>query len=317
MNMAGFAANIGFNISSHFPCRVFSIQRSIWKFQIVCLKRREYSSSVPIRYISSTSCRVKILETALPVKSLGYCSCPDVNVLKINGGKDVQATIAHCEISQDPNEICPDLLFDDSEQDSFDQMEEVGELTIHEGGDSCDQELIQIDKFTSDVEEAAIKLLASRALTALELRKKLLGKRFSPDSVEAVINKFQRRGFINDRLYAETFSQSRWTSSSWGPRRIKQALFKKGVSQADAEKAVEVVFKDNDCAEDHKSVIGLSKHSMDHLYTQASKQWFRSQNVLKETRKSRIVRWLQYRGFDWNVINIILKKLDRQDQNSP
>lgn len=46
--------------------------------------------------------------------------------------------------------------------DSFDQMEEVGELTIHEGGDSCDQELIQIDKFTSDVEEAAIKLLASR-----------------------------------------------------------------------------------------------------------------------------------------------------------
>lgn len=45
---------------------------------------------------------------------------------------------------------------------SFDQMEEVGELTIHEGGDSCDEELIQINKFTSDVEEAAIKLLASR-----------------------------------------------------------------------------------------------------------------------------------------------------------
>ena len=96
-----------------------------------------------------------------------------------------------------------------------------------------------------------------------------------------------------------------------------QALFKKGVSQADAEKAVEVVFKDNDCAEDHKSVIGLSKHSLDHLYTQVSKQWFRGQNVPKETRKSRIVRWLQYRGFDWNVINFILKKLEGQDQNSP
>ncbi|KAH1062856.1 hypothetical protein AAZX31_02G284500 [Glycine max] len=317
MNMAGFAANIVFKISSHLPSRVFSIPQTIWKSQIVCLKSRDFSSSVPVRYISSTSCMVKILETALPVKSLGYCSCPDVNVLKINGGKDVHATIAHCEISQEPKEICPDLLFDDIEQGSFDQMEEVGELTIHEGGDSCDEELIQINKFTSDVEEAAIKLLASRALTALELRKKLLGKRFSPDEVEAVINKFQKRGFINDRLYAETFSQSRWTSSSWGPRRIKQALFKKGVSQADAEKAVEVVFKDNDCAEDLKSVIGLSKHSMDHLYTQASKQWFRGQNVPKETRKSRIVRWLQYRGFDWNVINFILKKLDRQDQNSP
>ncbi|TKY57434.1 Regulatory protein RecX [Spatholobus suberectus] len=316
MNMAGFAGNICFKISSHLPSRIFSIPRTIWKSQIACLKSGDFSSSVSVGYISSTPCRVKIPETALPLKSLGYCSCPDVSVLKINGGKDVHATIAHCETSQNPNEICPDLLFDDTEE-GFDQMEEVGELTFHQGGDSSDQDLIQIDKFTSDVEESAIKLLAARALTALELRKKLLGKRFSPNAVEAAINKFQRRGLINDRLYAETFSQSRWSSSSWGPRRIKQALFKKGVSQADAEKAVEVVFKDNDCAGDQKSVIGLSKHSMDHLYTQASKQWFRGQNVPKEIRKSRIVRWLQYRGFDWNVINFILKKLERQDQNSP
>ncbi|XP_061337640.1 uncharacterized protein LOC133284596 isoform X2 [Gastrolobium bilobum] len=290
MNMASFAGNIGFKISCQLPSRVFSITR------------------------------VKIPETTVLVKSLEYSSCPDVSVLKINGGKDVHATIAHCETSQSPNEIHNDLLFDDSEEGSG-QMEEVKEaveeLTIHEAGDSCEQDLIQIEKFTSDVEQSAIKLLAARALTAVELRKKLLGKRFSPNAVEAVINKFQRSGFINDRLYAESFSQSKWSSSSWGPRRIRQALFNKGVSQADAERAVEVVFKDNDCAGDQNSVNGLSKHSIDHLYAQASKQWFRGQNVPKETRKSRIVRWLQYRGFDWNVINFILKKLDRQEQNPP
>ncbi|XP_047153573.1 regulatory protein RecX [Vigna umbellata] len=315
--MAGFAGNMVFKVSCQLPFRFFSISRSIWKSPIACLKCRDFSSSLSVRYIASTFHGVKLSETALPVKSRGYCSFLDVNVLKINGGKDVHATIAHCEISQDANEICSDFFFDDSEQGSFDQIEEVAELTIHQGGDSGDQDLIQVDKIISDVEESAVKLLAARALTALELRKKLLGKRFSPNSVDAVINKFQRRGLINDRLYAESFSQSRWSSSSWGPRRIKQALFKKGVSQADAEKAVEVVFKSNDCAEDHKSVIGLSKHSLDHLYTQVSKQWFRGPNVPKETRKSRIVRWLQYRGFDWNVINLMLKKLDRQDQNSP
>ncbi|QCE01867.1 regulatory protein [Vigna unguiculata] len=315
--MAGFAGNVVFKLSCQLPSRFSSISRSIWKSPIACLKYRDFSSSLSVRYIACTFYRVKLSETALPVKSRGYCGCTDVNVLKINGGKDAHATIAHCESSQDPNEICSDFFFDDSEQGSFDQIEEVAELTTHQGGDSGDQDLMQIDKFISDVEESAVKLLAARALTALELRKKLLGKRFSPNAVDAVINKFQRRGLINDRLYAETFSQSRWSSSSWGPRRIKQALFKKGVSQADAEKAVEVVFKDNDCAEDHKSVIGLSKHSLDHLYTQVSKQWFRGQNVPKETRKSRIVRWLQYRGFDWNVINFILKKLEGQDQNSP
>jgi hypothetical protein len=30
------------------------------------------------------------------------------------------------------------------------------------------------------------------------------------------------RGLVNDGLYAELFSQSKWLSSTWGPRRIKQ-----------------------------------------------------------------------------------------------
>ncbi|WJX65016.1 hypothetical protein P8452_49724 [Trifolium repens] len=247
--MASFAGNIGFKISSQLQLRVFSIPRNIWKFQIGCLKSRDFSSC-----------------------------CVTVN------------------------------------EEGSEQMEEVGELI----GDSREQDFIQVDKFTNDAEQSAVKLLASRALTAVELRKKLLSKGFSPNAVEAVINKLQRQGFINDKLYAESFSQSRWSSSTWGPRRIKQALFMKGVSQADAEKAVEVVFKDNnDCAGDEKSIVGLSKQSMDHLYVQASKQWSRGQNVPLETRKSRIIRWLQYRGFDWNVISIILKKLDKHEQNPP
>jgi len=39
--------------------------------------------------------------------------------------------------------------------------------------------------------------LLCRALTAVELRKKLLSKRFSPDAVEAVINKLQRQYVAN------------------------------------------------------------------------------------------------------------------------
>ncbi|GAU34089.1 hypothetical protein TSUD_255850 [Trifolium subterraneum] len=289
INMASFAGNIGFKISSQLQPRVFSNPRNIRKFQIGCLKSRDFSS-----------CCVTV-------------SFADGSVIKVDDGKIGHATIAHYETSPNPDEVHNELLCDDSEEGS-EQMEEVGELT----GDSCEQDFIRVDKFINDAEQSAVKLLASRGLTAVELRKKLLTKGFSPNAVEAVINKLQRQGFINDKLYAESFSQSRWSSSTWGPRRIKQALFMKGVSQADAEKAVEVVFKDNnDCVGDDESIVGLSKQSMDHLYVQASKQWFRGTNVPKETRKSRIIRWLQYRGFDWNVISIILKKLDKHDQNPP
>jgi hypothetical protein len=37
-------------------------------------------------------------------------------------------------------------------------MEEVGELI----GDSREQDFIQVDKFTNDAEQSAVKLLASR-----------------------------------------------------------------------------------------------------------------------------------------------------------
>ncbi|XAR67333.1 hypothetical protein NMG60_11002043 [Bertholletia excelsa] len=61
-----------------------------------------------------------------------------------------------------------------------------------------------------------------KAFTAVERRKKLQAKRFPIHVINAVIIDFQSRGLINDCLYAETFSRLRWSSSSWGPWRIKQ-----------------------------------------------------------------------------------------------
>lgn len=144
----------------------------------------------------------------------------------------------------------------------------------------------------------------------MELKKKLQGKSFQHETIDAVITDFQSRGLINDFLYAEAYTRSRWSSSSWGPRRIRQALFKKGISEADAEMAIKLVFENSEGDEDQDSGIAMSKLSIDQLYVQASKQWQRSHGAPQETRKSRIVRWLQYRGFNWSVIKYVLKKLE-------
>lgn len=78
----------------------------------------------------------------------------------------------------------------------------------------------------------------------------------------------------------------------------------------DADGAIKLVFKDGETREEQESGFGMSKLSLDHLLVQASKQWLRSRDVPKETRKSRVIRWLQYRGFNWSVINFVLKKLE-------
>ncbi|XP_072969038.1 uncharacterized protein [Typha angustifolia] len=165
-----------------------------------------------------------------------------------------------------------------------------------------------------DAEKAAIELLAVRAFTAAELRKKLRGKMYPCDVVDAVIDDIKNRGLLNDGLYAESFSRSRWLSSTWGPKRIKQALIQKGVTEAEADKATRKVFEDDDNnnGSDNYTEHGMSQTSFDRLFLQTSKQWLRGQGLSIENRKIRVVRWLQYRGFNWRVTNIILRRLESQ-----
>ncbi|KAF9594984.1 hypothetical protein IFM89_035757 [Coptis chinensis] len=142
-----------------------------------------------------------------------------------------------------------------------------------------------------DAENFAIGALATRALTAVELQKKLRAKKFAPSVIDKVMKGLQDKGLVNDGLYAEIYSQSRWSSSTWGPKRIKQALYRKGVSEVDANKATKYVFEDSGSGENgEQNVLGMSKVSMDRLFSQTSKQWLRSQNVEYEKRKSRIIR---------------------------
>lgn len=92
-----------------------------------------------------------------------------------------------------------------------------------------------------------------------------------------------------------------------------QALFRKGVSKDDIKKAIQLVFEGGESDGYKESRHGLSQLSMDRLLVQASKQWLRGNDVPKETRKARIIRWLQYRGFSWDVISMIVKKLESND----
>ncbi|XP_010500239.1 PREDICTED: uncharacterized protein LOC104777648 [Camelina sativa] len=170
-------------------------------------------------------------------------------------------------------------------------------------------------KTTQEAENSAIRYLGLRAYSAAELKKKLIGKKYPLEIVDRVINDFQIRGFINDSLYAESFARSRWSSLSWGPRRIKQALFKKGISNEDSETAIKMVFEKGQCKEgdeeeEAEPKHGLSKQAVDQLYVQASKRWLQGRDLPIETRKARVIRWLQYRGFNWGVVAQLLQRLE-------
>ncbi|MFQ6642015.1 hypothetical protein Gotur_015324 [Gossypium turneri] len=302
---------------------------------IFCLKEKEYSSSVPVRYIPKKSLETEEPETSSHSKGLSKNESRKSAASNVFGRKftNNEGSVIDKKSQTRSGMFKKFALYDDVQQGD-EIMEKPVEAVeeVPQGQNINRKNPLQACKRMSDAEKSAIELLAAsirytwramcnclviptvRAFTAVELRKKLLGKRFDPDIVESLITDLQNRGLINDSLYAEAFSRSRWSSSTWGPRRIKQALFKKGISESDAENALKLVFegRDGDSNDDQESQLGFSKLSMDHLLIQASKQWLRGRDVPKETRKSRIVRWLQYRGFNWGVIGSVLKKLESQ-----
>ncbi|WVZ87606.1 hypothetical protein U9M48_034217 [Paspalum notatum var. saurae] len=202
-----------------------------------------------------------------------------------------------------------------------DVADEFAQLSFEE--EESDNVVREISESVArDVEKAAVELLAGRAFTVSELRKKLRSRKYPVDTVDAVIADFKSRGLLNDCSYAESFSRSRWQTSTWGPRRIKQAsiffsflafpvaLRQKGVPEAEVDQATRRVFQDGGHAKEAN--YGISEASMDHLFAQASKQWLRGQSLTLENRRARIVRWLQYRGFNWAVTNAIIRKLEAQ-----
>lgn len=83
----------------------------------------------------------------------------------------------------------------------------------------------------------------------------------------------------------------------------------------EADKATKKVFEEEIDRNNNKSgnehtEHGMSQLSMDRLFLQASKQWLRGQSSPPENQKARMIRWLQYRGFNWRVTNTILRRLE-------
>ncbi|XP_042520363.1 regulatory protein RecX [Macadamia integrifolia] len=328
-----FSAKLGFHVLSSRVKRASVIS---------CC--RGYGSSGPVRYIPKKYREVDGKPFSPPTKSseeLDKCSDSNSSSKKYQlGGRGVPRISGLDEEYQDQPSVADRVCHSDSvnsiqsrgdtiqslelNDDTNNELEVtdddlMGELEMveDETGTSFvkklyEEDTVKASKTKQDAEKLVIEALGRRAYTAVELRKKLHGKRFPHNIIEEVITDCQCRGLINDYLYAESFSRSRWSSSFWGPRRIKQALHQKGVDGADAEKAMKLTFEHGDSGGDQELRFGMSDSSLERLFVQASKQWQRGGDVPHETRKSRIVRWLQYRGFNWSVTNYIVKKLEAQ-----
>ena len=135
----------------------------------------------------------------------------------------------------------------------------------------------------------ALDLLSRREHSVSELRTKL--KKFSEDSTELenIIERLKDSKFLDDKKFSESFVRSK-SQSGYGPNYIEQYLRKKGVSPNDYD-----IFG-----------YGIDWTTICHgLYLRKSRG-----KELNHKEKEKILRFLAYRGFSYEIIKNAQKDIE-------
>lgn len=138
--------------------------------------------------------------------------------------------------------------------------------------------------------QRALDLLARREHTRAELQRKLAPHTEDPQELTDLLDALTQRGWLSDARFAEALVQSK--QAKLGTQRLAHALRERGVSDA--------VIRDQ-LAELKESELDRARHV-----------WQAKFGSLPEDAKARArqMRFLQSRGFSFEVIARILRKAD-------
>ena len=162
------------------------------------------------------------------------------------------------------------------------------------------EELLKADSVeTGRARDAAYRYLASRSRSILEVRKKLREKGFHETAVEIVIKRLIELGLLDDRDFALRMARELVSVKGCGRYYIDRKLKEKGIAGELAGEAIETAFAETDEA-------GLALRL-------ALKKIKRPMDDPRE--KARIGRFLQGRGFSWDIIREVVKELDERKRD--
>ncbi|MBQ4580460.1 MAG: regulatory protein RecX [Clostridia bacterium] len=134
--------------------------------------------------------------------------------------------------------------------------------------------------------DRAVGYLAARACSTREIEQKLLRAGYRPSTVEMVIYKLQRENLLDDADFARQWVESR-QHHKLGRSRIAQELRRTGVSQEEAENALDLI----DDEDQLSGAIALAEKAAARI------------KPGEDPRKaaSRIAGMLARRGYSWDI----------------
>lgn len=163
--------------------------------------------------------------------------------------------------------------------------------------DFSETEILEM-KYFSDIERAksrAINYISGKLKTKYEVKLKLKENDFAEDIIDEVLDILENEEYLNDRVYCEIFIEDKKKLNGYGKNKIKTLLIQKGISKN--------IFEDY-----------LDEFEYDEEFDNALKMGIKKLNILSNEednfkKKQKIINYLAYRGFGFDVINDVLKEI--------
>jgi regulatory protein len=171
-------------------------------------------------------------------------------------------------------------------------------------GDEVDEarlmELERRDR-TWQAREAALRLLAVRPRSAVELARRLRMKGYGAEVAEEVIGRLRELGLIDDAVFAGMLARDRVRLRPQGSRRLANELRQKGVDEETARTAIRETMEGEETDERE-------------LARRAAAKWKPRPGEEPDRARRRLHGFLARRGFDGDVIREVMDETLSEDE---
>lgn len=146
--------------------------------------------------------------------------------------------------------------------------------------------------------QTALRYLGHAPRSRAQIERRLTRDGFAPDIIAQVIDRLQNRGWVNDAQFARDWVDDRADRKRYGRRRLAQELRCRGVPAEQIESALERISPEAEVA---RALAAVHTRWDPQVLLQADPAFLRAE-------KQRIVRFLQYRGFEPEIIAETLRQ---------
>ena len=156
-------------------------------------------------------------------------------------------------------------------------------------------EIIQNENRIYEIYDVALKYINTRLRSKRELREYLLKKEYTKESIDFVIKMLSNQGYLNDKVYANSYIHDKILMSNYGPNKIKGELEKIGISSEIVNEAISCFTEEMEQERINKIIAKQNKTNRN-----------KGSNLLKRKIQSNLLSL----GYSSNVVNLCLNKTE-------